>query len=469
MARTCIICGGATGSREHIFPAALGGRRTNKGIYCGDHNNGYSPLCIILLNQIMAINAFLGVRGDHAENAHSIVTIDTASNRQVKLSSIKTQFTTAEQVSEFVEGEGRKITMRFSSERQIEKWMQAEKEQGNQVQLGKREPAQPYYLSSSHIRFTLGGTEGLRAIGYVAQTFLAHYFPDVARASELDAFKAYTQGEERGDYIWWDFEPPSDLVKNTFEFGHRIIVGFDPATGSAYARVSLFSTLHFAVLFGSVPDMAEQAVIIDIDPLAEHPPEDIFERRESSAVAIVTRPSSLISSLSEDIINSRVEESFNVLLKQISTRNLVFTAEQMWEEIKGADQLDLLARKKLFETVLYRQSQRILNMMRYVNEVLKASDPLMRELAPLLDQLVASDPTAANGLSNEATALLLLAQHALLAQMLDDYTHACLDKDRLELLIEGGLGTYIVGQAITNPIFSVLKQEETLLFTQHLS
>jgi hypothetical protein len=32
MAKTCIICGKAAGSQEHVFPAVLGGRRTNKGI-----------------------------------------------------------------------------------------------------------------------------------------------------------------------------------------------------------------------------------------------------------------------------------------------------------------------------------------------------------------------------------------------------------------------------------------------------
>jgi hypothetical protein len=34
MAKTCIICGGRAGSGEHVFPAVLGGRRINNGIYC---------------------------------------------------------------------------------------------------------------------------------------------------------------------------------------------------------------------------------------------------------------------------------------------------------------------------------------------------------------------------------------------------------------------------------------------------
>jgi hypothetical protein len=50
--KKCIICGGAAGSREHVFPAALGGGRVNKGIYCGTHNNGFSPLAAILSAQL---------------------------------------------------------------------------------------------------------------------------------------------------------------------------------------------------------------------------------------------------------------------------------------------------------------------------------------------------------------------------------------------------------------------------------
>ncbi len=67
MAKTCIICGGRTGSREHIFPAALGGRRTNKGIYCGKHNNAYSGLASIISEELSFFNAQLGVIGDHAD------------------------------------------------------------------------------------------------------------------------------------------------------------------------------------------------------------------------------------------------------------------------------------------------------------------------------------------------------------------------------------------------------------------
>lgn len=46
------------------MPAALGGRRTNKGIYCDVHNNAYAGLVDELSRQLEAFNALLGVHPD---------------------------------------------------------------------------------------------------------------------------------------------------------------------------------------------------------------------------------------------------------------------------------------------------------------------------------------------------------------------------------------------------------------------
>lgn len=62
MPRTCIICGGPANSREHIFPAALGGLRVNRGIYCEQHNNGFSDHANVLSRQFEVLNAQLGIR-----------------------------------------------------------------------------------------------------------------------------------------------------------------------------------------------------------------------------------------------------------------------------------------------------------------------------------------------------------------------------------------------------------------------
>ncbi|MGN2436455.1 hypothetical protein [Pseudomonas syringae] len=59
------MCGNPAGSREHVFPAAFGGRRKNKGIYCEDHNEGLGHHVKELMKALSYFNASLGVRSDH--------------------------------------------------------------------------------------------------------------------------------------------------------------------------------------------------------------------------------------------------------------------------------------------------------------------------------------------------------------------------------------------------------------------
>ncbi|HCS41387.1 MAG TPA: hypothetical protein DIW52_00960, partial [Pseudomonas sp.] len=66
-ARTCIICGEQAKSAEHIFPAALGGRRTNRGIYCADHNRQFGRLVTRLQRQLAMMNAALEIRPDRED------------------------------------------------------------------------------------------------------------------------------------------------------------------------------------------------------------------------------------------------------------------------------------------------------------------------------------------------------------------------------------------------------------------
>jgi uncharacterized protein (UPF0261 family) len=93
--------------------------------------------------------------------------------------------------------------------------------------------------------------------------------------------------------------------------------------------------------------------------------------------------------------------------------------------------------------------------MRHIVDDMKRH-PETRSLAPLFDPLVAVDPTTDNGLTAAATAALRLAQMALVGQMLDDYVKEKLDLDRMEMLIGGGPGAAIVGQAMADPIMRSL-------------
>jgi len=351
--RTCIICGGPTGSREHIFPAALGGRRTNKGIYCGDDNNAYSGLARIISEQLAVFNAMLGVVGDHSDLPTSVTMRDLASGHDIELSSGKVQLRGPHIHSEKTQ-DGQVVTaVTFNTKEEAEEWKSKLRARGVEVQFVDEGGQDRYHLGTAHKRITLGGTEeGLRSIGYIAQTFFAHSFPDIARQPELQAIKEYTLHNKGSEFVWWDFEPPSDLPSNSFPFGHRVIVGLDADAGTAYARISFFSALNFAVSLATLRVEASRAVITDIDPLANSPPHDIVSRIEDNAIGAVRMPDNLTASLRNAIETGRAQAEIEKLLKRIDHFDRDVAATRIMQQIASANSLPHAERADLFQRVV---------------------------------------------------------------------------------------------------------------------
>src|SRR5215204_3086692 len=207
MSRTCIICGNRAGSREHVFPAALGGRRTNKGIYCGRHNNGFSPLAGIIAAQLKLINPLLAVRPDHhvcAEPFH------------------------------YTSPEGEELVI-FDGV----------------VRRAVPDPSGGDH--SHHVRLTLGGADGLRSVAYIALTFFAHHFRKHAPNPGLDALKAFGLRGGHNEFVWWErSESAAAVPPNPFAFGHTIVVMTSAPLHEATAFVSLFQSFHFGLRLGTL-------------------------------------------------------------------------------------------------------------------------------------------------------------------------------------------------------------------------
>jgi hypothetical protein len=447
MKRTCIIGGGKSGSQEHIFPAALGGRRTNKHIYCGKHNNEYSPLASILSQQFKFFNALLGIRGDHSDEPHTFKTVDSASGIEVDMGRDRIEFGNPQPLP--IAPASGVQQVRFSSEEQIQKYIRDQAALGIKVKMGTRSPVQSYYLSETNAQLMFGGPEALRAIGYVALTFIAHHYPDIARRAELKAFKDYTLGATAKGEVWWDWEPSVDVTDNTFDFGHRIIVGQDASSGVVYGRVSLFSALHFAVVFGEIPGVASSSVVVDIDPLAKKPPHDI---RNTPAATAVGRPDVPTVTTSVAIRDGLVQKALNDLAIRIGERLLDDSVAVLLERIQEAEKLDTPSRERLFSEVALPFSQRILNVMRDVAAQFSTQHPEATEIAERLRYQVAANPSALNGLSDAASESLAQARAMLVAQMLKDQEEGILDRRRLKSLFGGALGKRIIAGSIMEPI-----------------
>lgn len=451
--KTCIICSGRAGSREHIFPAVLGGRRTNKGIYCGVHNLQFGPLAKILSDQIRAINAFLGVQPDHADGPTHLIAKNPVDGQDYAVTGQKIENVQPHILEDVTLPDGsRGVKAAFSSEQQLQNWLAAQRASGAQVRVaGPRTEGFTVFAEPYSVHLVLGGPDGLRAIAYVALTFLAHHFPDIARQDGLRAFKEYVLGTpDEPPPIWWDFDPPSgDLPAQQFRTGHRVVIGLSASRQEAYARVSFFSTLVFSAILGSVKVEQDKTVVIDIDPLAKRPPRDIHETRGDAALAGVTRPASLTAGLANDIQQGGTEARFRTLLDDISTWQLDQTAGELLPQINAARSLDAPVRQLRIRELLTGQRQRIFNLIAYAVKEFKTlllTDPELAAVAPSLDAIIASDSSSSTGVTRMAFSALELGLGALTEHISQQLDAGDMDLPHLRSLLGEGRGAAIAVQ-----------------------
>lgn len=453
--KTCIICSGPAGSHEHIFPAVLGGRRTNKGIYCCEHNQHFGPLAKILSDQMRAINALLGVQPDHADGPTRLIVKNPVDGHDYAVTGQKIENVQPHILDDVSLPDGsHQVKAVFSSEQQAQNWLAAQRASGAQVRVtGPRTEGFTVFAEPYSVHLVLGGPDGLRAIAYVALTFLAHNFPDIARQDGLRAFKEYVLGTpSEPPPIWWDFGPPSgDLPAQQFRFGHRVVIGLSVSRQEAYARVSFFSTLDFSAIFGSVSVEQDKTVIIDIDPLADRPPLDIHETRGDAALAPVVRPVSLTAGLANDIQQRGTEARFSTLLDDISTWQLDRTAGELLPEINAARSLDAPMRQQRIWELLTGQRQRVFNLISHAVKEFKTqllTDSKLAAVAPSLDAIIASDPSSPTGVTAIASSALELGLGALTAHICQQLDAGDMDLPLFRSLLGEGQGAAIAARPI---------------------
>jgi hypothetical protein len=457
--KNCIICGNKAGSREHIFPASLGGRRVNRKIYCEKHNNGFSPLAKILSDQLVAINSLLSVRPDHSD-VPCTFEVGTPDGDTYILSGGRIELAPPPPLKENKSGVPLELMTAFSSQKQAEQWLAEQRKRGYSVKLERGKVESKYFSEPLHIRITLGGHEFLRAIGYIVLTFFAHYFPDLARQTGASKLKDFVQSASEEELVWW--EAPSSLngiSPSPYRFGHTVVIAVSAANKEAYARISLFSTFDFAVHIGAVESVSDQIVTIHINPQAEHPPGDIHETRGDVLPFIVNRPLSLTTELKQIIKDGRAQESAQVLLEKISHWHLECTAQQVLGELNEINEINYTKRIAKIKTIIDSHGQRVLNLMLYVINGMKqefASDPKTTAIVSLLDTLFAPDIITSTGLNQFTAAFLEVAKVKLVEEIEKDFSNGELNLDRLSMLLGGGAGAALIGETILDIIFKQL-------------
>lgn len=422
MPKQCIFCDDPAGSREHVFPAALGGRRTSKQIYCERHNNGFGPLANIIANQLKPINALLSVRHDRAD-APKPFTYEAEDGSKLQLFNGSVQRADS--------GSSKDDTLR--------------------IQLG------------------LGGPDGLQAIGYIALTFFAHYFQDWARLSELNPIKEFLLEGSRNEYVWWESaETSASLPRNPFRFGHTIQLITDKETQKAWSVVSLFQALTFGVEFGQLSKIDSRKVTIFIDPHAEHPPHDMVVSTTGTVDRRLKKPEPLQAHLRDTIYGGVGQGALAKLFADIERWKFDGDMDPIIDRLKTS-MTDPLKLRDEVEAVVGHEAGRVFRLAKYVVDDLKkreGSNPNSKQLIAIISAQIAEDASRDNGLSPLAEAALSLAAGQLAAALIDELKTEPLTHDLLWKYFSSGHGAWIVGQALLNPFLEALqiatREEESL-------
>jgi hypothetical protein len=458
MERTCIICGVAANSREHVFPAALGGRRTNKGIYCDTHNGDYSELANIIANQMRFFNSQIGVVGDHQKSTGEVKPVlltDATTKAEMWLTNTSTAYAEPRIVSATSHPQGGSaIEIAANSPEQLDAYVAELRMKGLDVRIESKGTPGIYYPGTLEGRLELGGTDtGLRAIAYIAQTFLAHAFPDLARLPELAPIKEYTLNNSGKDFAWW-LSPIKDGHDSQIKrFSHRVIVGHNADDNVIYARISLFGAFHYGVNLGVAEAVSSRSVVFDIDPLAKHPPQDLQKTEYDKAVGYSPRPENLTKYLADAITNGEAKASVDGLMRSIQDFQRESLAKKWLQELERAKPTSRETANLFFERLVSSESGWVLKLIRHSRRNFSQAMSTFEneDLAKILSYYSANDerdPHSPDGLSAYGRTLLEISSAALVDKLTDDFFSGDLDQERMEMLLSGGQGLHTVGRVV---------------------
>lgn len=412
MLRTCIICGHAAGSGEHVFPAALGGRRVNRGIYCEQHDNQFSRHVSVLAPQLENINALLGVRHDREKHPR-IVTKTTAAGDDVIISKGVVR---------------RSLASAIDQDKVI------------------------------HLEMVLGGPDGLQALAYVALTFFAHLLPEEARQPGLDAIKSFIQNQAQNTFAWWESTTTTDnLPPNPFEFGHTIMVTTEAESGEAFALISLFQALTVGVALGRIENAVDRTITVFLDPHAERAPLDLQQTEASTVEIRIRKPDPLHAHLEHMVRGGGGDRLLKALFAKIERWHFRTEMSSPLARLNATSTLQGRQRLDAIVEVLEEQAGRIHRLMKVVvnDFVAQPGDP--KSMAPVIAAL-RSQIAVDNGVPRPETEdAILRAIVAFAREIYIALESAPIDIDFLWSLFSSGKGAGIVGEEMFKAIEEALE------------
>lgn len=455
----CIYCGADTGSREHTFPAALGGRRMNKGILCGPCNAKFSPLDDLLARQLSFLNGVIGVRRDRDDEPRP-AEVDSAEGRLTIDHAGKPAYAAPQVTAEEPLDDGRrKVSVVFANERQVQEWLAKQRAAGLNVQQLHRSEGQRFMADPIPVEWSFGGNEAFREIGRIALNFLAHRWPDVARHAALKPFKDWVEGhivveEDAPRFVWYAPDGSFRLPDATFNFGHQVLLSLDEQ--AAYGRVRFFGAFDLFVWFGHISGVPSEVVLFDIDPLAEHPPDDLRETVRDRALSpnAITPPT--LDTLNLEVL---LGERLRGLLKRVEDHQWANGTAGLLDSLNATRGLPAHEQGQRVTELLEPYLGHVLALARHVvGEIRRrANDDVTKVLADVMESLLAPDSKSPDGLSQIARTSLGLGLAALADAVVKEVAAAPLTDERLRLLLAGGPGAHAVGSILSQQVIRAMQ------------
>lgn len=462
MLNTCIICGNNTGSSEHIFPASFGGRITNNDIYCAAHNKQFgSSYVSVLLNSLDVINAAIGVRPDRKKEVRPAL-VQGHGGETYQLTRDKVELAPPPPLDQTPELLGQENQLKFPSPAHADRWMSQQMKNGFVI-ASRRYGEVVTQIATEPLKVSLSlGDDAFRAaLAYVALTFLAHYFPDIARTPGLDPLKRILDtGADIGDRVWW-VRPKtiSQLPPNPFKHGHTVVIGLSKEAGTATALFSLYGGVHFGLNLADVVLTESIRVTTHIDPLSERAHESInviSERGQMLALGTLDDGKAYLQEVWSGAVPNPLQQTFETINSDDLDRN----ADELLVKLLATKKLSRLERLEAIGSLVAESKQRIFNLLQRTIEEFAQGTPLeMKPYHEALKLLVIPESGASLGLSSTANAALYLAQQMMIYELNSRIEQGVLTANALKDLFHGSEGRRLMMQQIVARVLGVHKDQ----------
>ncbi|WP_157717311.1 hypothetical protein [Pseudomonas fluorescens] len=420
--RNCIMCALRAKSSEHTFPAALGGRRTNRGIYCEKHNNSFGGLVARLEAELSMLNAALKIRPDRKDAAKPFIYTQDETLYSLIGDTIEVYLPPPFDPSKV--SEDGHYQLQAPSLEVAKRWIESNSSEEWIFRIDQSGTSETHYqIEPHHIRLRLGGPDLLQAIVYLAMTFFAHSFPTEARQAGINPIKALLLEDLENDkerlpeeVVWWDGRNTQDVVgESPFLFGHAVLVGISDKTSHAYAYISFFSCFSFGVDLGPVtPELEFRSVRSFIDPTAENARDSVSEVKSQECAEVLGERG---ISLHDMIDSGSASRQVGALMGKVAQHQQRLAAAEILKKVRAINVRDVFELVSRCREVAYEQRQKVYNLLRAAVSNASSAFPESSMEARALYGLIAPDPSMSEGLSHISSRVMELAIHLYAGQL----------------------------------------------------